>query len=65
MDGIKQTVMQWKAREKELQSKVLILRRFCFFRYSFLFFFYSTVASFEMLMSLCCLNFISSDLFNS
>ncbi|KAM3726949.1 Myotubularin-related protein [Dirofilaria immitis] len=27
MDGIKQTVMQWKVREKELQSKVLILRR--------------------------------------
>ncbi|EFO20414.2 hypothetical protein LOAG_08075 [Loa loa] len=26
-DGIKQTVMQWKVREKELQSKVLILRR--------------------------------------
>ncbi|CAG9537354.1 unnamed protein product [Cercopithifilaria johnstoni] len=27
MDGIKQTVMQWKVREKELQSKVLIMRR--------------------------------------
>lgn len=27
MDGIKQTVMQWKVREKELQSKVLTLRR--------------------------------------
>ncbi|VBB26450.1 unnamed protein product [Acanthocheilonema viteae] len=27
MDGIKHTVMQWKVREKELQSKVLIMRR--------------------------------------
>lgn len=27
LDGVKQTVMQWKAREKELQSKVLVLRR--------------------------------------
>lgn len=28
MDGVKHTVMQWKVREKELQSKVLVLRRF-------------------------------------
>ncbi|KHN78804.1 hypothetical protein Tcan_00671, partial [Toxocara canis] len=26
-DGVKQTVMEWKTREKELQSKVLVLRR--------------------------------------
>lgn len=27
MDGVKQTIMQWKNKEKELQSKVLVLRR--------------------------------------
>uniref|UniRef100_A0A0M3HP20 Myotubularin phosphatase domain-containing protein n=1 Tax=Ascaris lumbricoides TaxID=6252 RepID=A0A0M3HP20_ASCLU len=26
-DGVKQTIMEWKTREKELQSKVLVLRR--------------------------------------
>ncbi|VDK42562.1 unnamed protein product [Anisakis simplex] len=26
-DGVKQTIMRWKNREKELQSKVLVLRR--------------------------------------
>lgn len=46
MDGIKQTVMHWKVREKEMQSKVRVLRRFPVF-----FCCYSDILSFGMLPS--------------